>query len=268
MTKKKGILIGTIALALIIGCGLIIGNDLFASWAMSSENEPTPIRHSESTTTQNETVLINQAIPQSTITTTVRLDDADNDTSEANRMFVGTATNGSGQTVTVEYYYDESERTLKANITVLEADSEVRQFTREGDEAERFVIRVIGQDEYDLWARQVGLRTSADRRVESQMLSGFILGDPGEIEITEETAIASAIRLLMEKYALKQETIDRFTVMSSFYIKHEDATVPVWWVNLDPTISSDFYEIGGYWALIDSSSGEAIGLFSAADGRG
>jgi len=269
MKKRKVTLIGSIALTLIIGCGLIAGGAMLASWAMGSDNEPAPTGLREPTTTgRNEPVFISQAIPPSRSTETTQQIDADYAPPEPDRIFIGTATNGSGQTVTVEYYFDESERTLKANITVEEPDNEVRQFAREGEEAERFVIRVIGQDEYDLWARQVGASTSDDRLSEAQSQPSHVHGNLSESKITGETAIASAIRLLKEKYALRQETIDRFTVTAEFYTVYEDVPVPVWWVNLDPTISSDFYEIGCYWALIDSSTGEAVGLFSAVDGRG
>jgi len=269
MTKRKGTLIGSILLTLVIGCGLIIGNAMLASWAMSTDSEPAPTGLSEpSTMGRNEPVFINQAIPPRTNTATVPQNKADNEAPEPNKVFVGTTTNGGGQTVTVEYYFDESERTLKASVTVEEPDGEVRQFAHEGIDAERFVIRVIGQDEYDLWASQVGAPTSADRRSEAQAHPNYVLGNQNESEITEEAAIAYAVRALTEKYAIRQETIDSFTVAAKYYIKYEDARTPVWWINLEPTNSSDYYEIGCYWVLIDSSTGEAIGLFSAADGRG
>ena len=96
----------------------------------------------------------------------------------------------------------------------------------------------------------------------------YILGDPADSLISKETAIASAVQLLTEKYELSQETIDRFTVTAEFYARYEGAPVPVWWVRLDPIDRYDFTEIGAYWALIDSDTGEAVGLFSALDGDG
>jgi len=258
MLKKKGTLIGAIALTLVLGCGLIFGNAVLAAWAMGSENEPAPISQNElASTGQAITLNTSQMIPQE--------DNAANKISNANRVSTGMVTFENGQTYIVDYFFDESERVVKASVT-FESPEETEQFSYEGEAAERMVMRIIGLDDYNSWARQVGAPTRADRAAELDNL--YILGNPDESVISEETAIATAIQLLKEKYALKQETIDRFTVTATFYTKYEDILTPVWWVNLYPTNVDEFSEIGCYWALIDSNTGEAVGLFSAADGRG
>ena len=86
--------------------------------------------------------------------------------------------------------------------------------------------------------------------------------------VEDETSIAELIQLLKEKYALRQETVNRFTVTAKFYIKNPDISAPAWWVLLEPTNTNDYSEIGSYWAFIDSSTGEEVGLYSTVDGRG
>jgi len=277
MTKKRGTIIGAIALTLVLGCGLIVGNAFIASWVMGAENKPSPITQNELftvtpnesfTVTPNEPVSENQAEPISTSSISSQQDTITSETFSANRVSTGIVTNESGQTVIVEYYFDESDRTVKADVTVENPDDEVMQFAHEGITAEQFIERVIGQEEYNSWASQVGAPTRADRRAEADINSRYIDGNPDESEISEEMAIANAIQLLMKKYALRQETVDRFTVTAKYYTKNPDVAVPAWWVLLEPTNTNDYSEIGSYWAFIDSSTGEEVGLYSAVDGKG
>ena len=191
-TQKRTTLIGAIALTLIIGCGLILGNAVLASQAMSTNGEPA-----------GENII--QPLPLNARPIALQQDNA-----AAGRVSTAILTNEHGETVIVE--------------TVRRAAEEANPL--------------------------------------------YIEGSPDLSKISEETAIANAIELLKGKYALRQETIDRFTVEAIFYTKYEDITEPVWWVNLYPANINDYADIGCYWALINSDTGEAAGLFSAADGRG
>ena len=276
MLKKKGTFIGAIALTLTVGCGLIFGNAVLASQAMGMRGGLAPIGQDESvytdqTVTQNEPVYTDQTVTQSGYAEIPR--QYNDERSDGYRRSVGMVTNDNGQTIIVEYYFDEGHRTVKANLTAKEADGAIGQRSYfEGKSASGVVARIIGVEDYDDWAIQVGAPTLEEVRAailaEEEANPLYIPGDPDESYISEETAIANAIKLLKEKYALRQETIDRFTVTALFYIKYEDITEPVWWVNLYPTNRYDFTEIGCYWALINSDTGEAVGLFSAVDGRG
>jgi hypothetical protein len=94
----------------------------------------------------------------------------------------------------------------------------------------------------------------------------FIAGTPGENDITKENAIEIARDAIVEKYALSDETLSRFTVSTDFNIV--DPEQPTWHVNFLPTDQSDFSEIGNYFVTINSPSGEVVKLLSAADGVG
>lgn len=102
------------------------------------------------------------------------------------------------------------------------------------------------------------------------LLSDYLNGEePGEDDISSATAIDSAVKELTQKYALKQEVLDRYTITTKFYSMYEDiSSEPVWWVNLYPTNTDDFAEIGCYSAILDSKTGEVLALVSAADGKG
>jgi hypothetical protein len=93
-------------------------------------------------------------------------------------------------------------------------------------------------------------------------------GQPDEYDISCDAAIAAATDALTEKYALRQETLDRFDLSAAFYSAYEDLTAPVWFVGLYPKDADAFSEIGCYTALIDSKTGEAVRRLSAADGKG
>jgi hypothetical protein len=93
-------------------------------------------------------------------------------------------------------------------------------------------------------------------------------GEPGESDISRETAISVALDELIGKYALKQEVLDRFNITATFYTLYEDLKAPVWNVSLYPLNTDEFPEIGCYTALIDAATGEAVQLLSAADGKG
>lgn len=97
----------------------------------------------------------------------------------------------------------------------------------------------------------------------------YVEGTPSESDLTEEKATEIAIPAIAEKYALAQKTLNRFTVTIKYYAVYEDVSdEPVWWINLYPTNTNDFTEIGCYTAIISAGSGDVIKLMSAADGRG
>jgi hypothetical protein len=100
------------------------------------------------------------------------------------------------------------------------------------------------------------------------ILYSYEEGQPGESDITRDEAVSAALDALTDKYALRQETLDRFSVTAAFYSVYEDLTAPVWRVYLYPADTDDFAEIGCYTALLNAKTGEAVRLMSAADGRG
>lgn len=94
-------------------------------------------------------------------------------------------------------------------------------------------------------------------------------GTPSANEISSDKAGEIGIAELTKKYALKQETLDRFTVTVKYYEVTPDAPGKhTWWVNLYPTNVDEFSEIGCYWTYIDAETGEALKLLSAVDGKG
>lgn len=94
-------------------------------------------------------------------------------------------------------------------------------------------------------------------------------GTPLENEISSDKAIEIGIAALAQKYALTQETLDRFTVTAQYYeMTPETPGRHAWWVNLYPTNTDEFSEIGCYWTYIDAETGKALQLNSAADGKG
>jgi hypothetical protein len=93
-------------------------------------------------------------------------------------------------------------------------------------------------------------------------------GSPGEDDITEDIALSKAVDAIKSKYALTQETLDRFEVTPVFYSKYEDVPGNVWFVYLYPFDKDEYTEIGCYSALLNASTGDVLKMMSAADGKG
>ena len=267
--KKKGTIIGAMALTFILGCGLIFGNAAIAAKTMTAEAAPDSqanITDDASTMTAKAMVETN-ADGEDVTSFNIEVDgEVLNIPAEpvSDNVKTGMVSIGNGKTIIVEYYYDESVGTVKANVTCEGSDGLDVEISGsyESIEAQRFAELVAGTKQYDAWAEQVGAPVTGKLKVV------YTEGEPGADELTEERAIAAATELLTEKYALKQGTLDRFTVTAKFYVEHPDASSPVWWVSLYPTNRDEFPEIGCYWALIDSKTGEAVQLCSAVDGKG
>jgi hypothetical protein len=151
-----------------------------------------------------------------------------------------------GTTVLVEYFYGNGG--AKATVTYESPDGERTSSSYDGDAAEAAIERFGGPK-----------RNIPDRYVEAEL---------GECDISEETAVLAAIDELTQKYALKQTLLDKFTVTAKFYAAYEDLSAPVWWINLYPADTEEFSETGSYTAILDASTGEALKLLSAADGKG
>jgi hypothetical protein len=151
-----------------------------------------------------------------------------------------------GTTVMVEYYYDEDG--AKAAVTRKYADGQASVSNYEGETAEAAIERFGGPK-----------RNIPDRYVKAQ---------PGESNVKEIAAINAAIEAIAEKYALKQETLDKFNVTPVFYSKYEDVSSSVWWISLYPANADDFSDIECYTAILNGDTGETLRLLSAADGRG
>lgn len=94
-------------------------------------------------------------------------------------------------------------------------------------------------------------------------------GTPLANEISSDKAEEIGIAAITPKYALTQETLDRFTVTLKYYeVTDEAPGKHVWRVYLYPTNTDEFSEIGCYWTYIDAETGDALQLKSAVDGKG
>jgi hypothetical protein len=148
-----------------------------------------------------------------------------------------------GSTVLVKYYLGED----GAKAAVTYGDGSVH--TYEGKAAEASIERFGGPK-----------RDLPDRYVE---------GRPGDGDISEESAVSAALEAIKSKYALTDETLDRFSVTPIFYATYEDIEGAVWYVRLYPKDVNEFTEIGAYWTVLDPATGEALQVLSSAtDGKG
>jgi hypothetical protein len=151
-----------------------------------------------------------------------------------------------GTTVFVRYSYGEGG--TKADVTYDTGDGRQETFSYEGDAAAAAIERFGGPK------RDTPVR--------------YTEGQPGENDIARDAAVSAAMDALTGQYALRQETLDRFSVTTAFYSVYEDLPAPVWYVSLYPANADEFSEIGCYTALIDAETGETVRLLSAADGKG
>lgn len=94
----------------------------------------------------------------------------------------------------------------------------------------------------------------------------FVDGTPSENDMAEEAAVKIAKNAVVEKYALTDETLSRFSIDSAFNVVNPDQ--PEWSITLYPTNQDDFSEIGTYHVTIKSPSGEIVKILSAADAVG
>ncbi|TGE39150.1 hypothetical protein E4K67_06720 [Desulfosporosinus fructosivorans] len=94
----------------------------------------------------------------------------------------------------------------------------------------------------------------------------FVDGTPSENDLAEAEAVKIAKNAVVEKYALTNETLARFSIDSAFNVVNPDQ--PEWSITLYPTNQDDFSEIGTYHITIKSPSGEIVKILSAADAVG
>jgi len=90
----------------------------------------------------------------------------------------------------------------------------------------------------------------------------FVKGEPGENDITKEKAIDVATNALVQKYALKQETLNRFSSHAEFNVVNPDS--PEWCIDFSPTNPDELSEIGYYYVTVNSKTGEVIQMTSAS----
>jgi hypothetical protein len=102
----------------------------------------------------------------------------------------------------------------------------------------------------------------------SDLLNRYIEGQPGDGDIEQEAAVSIALKSITDRYALKQATLDKFSITATYYSTYGDISGAVWCINLNPINASDFSEIGCYRAVLNAETGEVVQLLSAADGRG
>ncbi|MDR1589420.1 MAG: hypothetical protein LBS51_04430 [Oscillospiraceae bacterium] len=153
-----------------------------------------------------------------------------------------------GTSIFVSYVRDDENPETTVTLTYDYGDGRTELYSYEG-EAAAAVIERFGGPKRD-------------------GLSGYEKGQPGENDITRDEAVFTALNALTDKYALRRETLDRFSVTAEFYAAYEELADPVWRVYLYPADADEFPEIGCYTALIDTKTGDAARLLSAADGRG
>jgi hypothetical protein len=230
--RTIGGIIGGIVLTFAIGGGLIFGNAALAVQTMAAE--PRAALTARTVATEPGAALTVQ-----TMATELNAGDP-----AGVATILKTLENGT--TVMVEYYYDEGG--AKAAVTHKYTDGQTSVSNYEGATAEAAIERFGGPK-----------RNIPDRYVKAR---------PGESNVEEIVAINSAIAAIAEKYALKQETLDKFSVTPVFYSRYEDIASSVWWISLYPANPEDFSDIGCYTAILNGDTGETISLLSAVDGKG
>lgn len=102
--------------------------------------------------------------------------------------------------------------------------------------------------------------------ISNNVKPSFISGTPGKNDITQENAIEIAKKAIIKKYALTDKTLSRFSISAKFNVINPGK--PEWGIDFYPTIQEDFSEIGNYYIIINSPSGEVTKVLSAADGLG
>jgi hypothetical protein len=188
--KKTGTLVGAVALTLAIGGGLILGNAALSVQAMTKEPE----------TIKQETV--SNTKPESTAR-----DGAESEVAAGNDVSTVMKPLENGTTVIVEYHYDTDG--AKATVTHKDAGGQLTVNSYEGEPAEAAIERFGG------------LKRNIPNR--------YVIGQPDESNVKEDTAVAAAVDAIAGKYALKQKTLDKFDVTAVFYTKYEDIASSVWW---------------------------------------
>jgi hypothetical protein len=144
-------------------------------------------------------------------------------------------------------------------------------YVRDGENPKADVIYNYGDGRQETYSYEGEAAAAAVERFGGEKRDSpysYEEGRPGESDVTRDEAVSAALEALTGKYALRQETLDRFGVTAAFYSVYEDLTAPIWRVYLYPADTDDFAEIGCYTALIDAKTGETVRLLSAADGRG
>lgn len=94
----------------------------------------------------------------------------------------------------------------------------------------------------------------------------FEHGLPGEGDIPEEEAIRIAREAVMERYALKEETMELFEPKLMFNVANPDRAE--WRVYFYPIDMEMFAELSMYGAFLYAGTGEVFHTESAADANG
>lgn len=90
----------------------------------------------------------------------------------------------------------------------------------------------------------------------------FVKGEPGENDIAKEKSIEAATDALVQKYALKQEILNRFSSHAEFNVVNPDS--PEWCIDFSPTNPDELSEIGCYYVTVNAQTGEVIKVTSAS----
>ena len=166
-----------------------------------------------------------------------------NGNTNTNEVYSVIKTLPNGTTAIVKYSYGENR--AQATVTYTN-DGAV--YSYEGEEAEATIERFGGT-----------------RR---NLPNPYIEGQPDDGDIEQEAAISIATKSIIEKYALKQTVLTRFSITATYYSTYDDISGAVWFIDLYPINASDFSEIGCYAAVLNAETGEVVQLLSAADGKG
>jgi len=86
-------------------------------------------------------------------------------------------------------------------------------------------LRAHGNTEDEIVKRLEEIKNTVRRPV-------YVEGTPGENDIKAEDAVEIAKSVIKEKYALTDETLDRFSVYTGFNVA--DPEHPAWHINLQP----------------------------------
>ena len=262
--KKYTALILSGALMLAIGTAVIIGNGWAASTVFATAiNEETPAKIINAGYEEPASItVINDAEYEEPLSTTEIINaDQQLETIKINLSEIDEA-NG-----TLEITHNPQFGEMNVVIKTLENGEIVLLQYMLDDESEPCVSIVYPSGEVKYLNGDDGIAIT--KRFDGiEHIPQNIKGDPADSGITEDEAVSIAVNAIVDKYALRQEIVNRYTITAIYYMVYEDFDRAVWWVLLYPTNADDFIEIGCYSANLDGETGEVIQLLSAADGKG
>lgn len=265
--KKHATLLLSGALTLAIGAAVIVGNGMATSQALAKAiNEETPARITSANYEVKPMSAVGVSLPESDGTkgvADIAAQPSENKKAQQSAAVGVTISesDGTGSVISVTSQSDEIKTVMKglANGEVI-----LIHMLANGNAAGATVIYPSGKVEN----LEGDAAAAAIERFGGYTSPQHVKGEPNDSDIVEADAVSTAVKAIVDKYALRQEILGRYNITAVFYTAYEDIDGAVWWVNLYPVNANDFVDIGSYTAILDSETGEIIRLLSATDGKG